>query len=309
MRSATEKMMYQAFGFIVTSEFELPELTQISGTDDVPDIVIEVHDLSNLWNRLEVKNGVFTANEQRVIFRVPHVAIFCIQEGKKIIISPAIGSDIDEIRLYVLGSCMGALLLQRKILPLHGSAVAIDGKAYAIVGESGAGKSTLASAFLQRGYQLLSDDVVAIYLSPNDQTPYVIPSFPQQKMWQESLEHFGLDTTHYRPLFQRETKFSIPVLSNFCSTPLPLAGVFELFKSEKHEVEVHRVSKLESLYVLYSHTFRNVLVHSLDLQAWHFETTVKIGAQIEIFRLQRPVSEFTVPNLVSFILTTINKDG
>ena len=38
---------------------------------------------------------------------------------------------------------MGALLMQRKILPLHGSAIAIDGKAYAFVGDSGAGKSTL----------------------------------------------------------------------------------------------------------------------------------------------------------------------
>ena len=59
----------------------------------------------------------------------------------------------------------GALLMQRKILPLHGSAVAIDGKAYAIVGDSGAGKSTLASAFLNKGYQLLSDDVIAVSLS------------------------------------------------------------------------------------------------------------------------------------------------
>ena len=41
----------------------------------------------------------------------------------------------------------------KKNFPLHGSAIAIDGKAYAIVGDSGAGKSTLASAFLKKGYQ------------------------------------------------------------------------------------------------------------------------------------------------------------
>ena len=50
-----------------------------------------------------------------------------------------------------LGTCMGALLMQRKIFPFHGSAIAINGKAYAIVGDSGAGKSTLASAFLKKG--------------------------------------------------------------------------------------------------------------------------------------------------------------
>ena len=60
---------------------------------------------------------------------------------------------------------MGAILMQRRLLPLHGSAIAINGKAYAIVGDSGAGKSTLASAFLNKGYQLISDDVIAVSLS------------------------------------------------------------------------------------------------------------------------------------------------
>ena len=59
----------------------------------------------------------------------------------------------------------GCNINAKKNFPLHGSAIAIDGKAYAIVGDSGAGKSTLASAFLNQGYQLLSDDVIAVSLS------------------------------------------------------------------------------------------------------------------------------------------------
>ena len=51
------------------------------------------------------------------------------------------------------------------------------------VGDSGAGKSTLASAFLNRGYQLLSDDVIPVSLSQNH-IPMVTPSYPQQKLWQ-----------------------------------------------------------------------------------------------------------------------------
>ena len=78
---------------------------------------------------------------------------------------------------------MGALLMQRKILPLHGSAIAIDGKAYALIGDSGAGKSTLASAFLNKGYQLLSDDVIAVSLLNKKYCQLFIPSYPQQKLW------------------------------------------------------------------------------------------------------------------------------
>ena len=90
------------------------------------------------------------------------------------------GANEDHVRLYILGTCMGALLLQRKILPLHGSAIAINGKAYAIVGDSGAGKSTLASAFLNKGYQLLSDDVIPVSLS-NEEYSYRNPCISTTK--------------------------------------------------------------------------------------------------------------------------------
>lgn len=309
MISTAKQMVYQAFGLKVASELVLPELLQLSECEVSPDIVIEVSDLSELWIQMEAEYGKYTVKEHRIIFQVPNVAIFCILEGKKIIISPAVGSDMDEIRLYILGSCMGALLLQRKVLPLHGSAVAIDGKAYAIVGESGAGKSTLASALLKEGYQLLSDDVIAVSLSVDHQTISVTPSYPQQKLWQESMAHFGMDTTGYRPLFQRETKFSIPVISNYFSESLPLGGIFELVKTDGDKIKVHTIPKLESLSLLYHHTFRNFLIHRLNLSTWHFDTTAKIANQLNIFQLQRPVSEFTAPNLVSIILNTIKKDG
>ena len=81
------------------------------------------------------------------MIRIPDTAIFSIQEGKQIIVSPMGNTCEDKIRLYILGICMGALLMQRGILPLHGSAINIDGKVYAILGNSGAGKSTLAAAF------------------------------------------------------------------------------------------------------------------------------------------------------------------
>ena len=104
--------------------------------------------------------------------------------------------------------------MQRKVLPLHGSVVAINGKAYAFIGDSGVGKSTLASAFLAKGYELLSDDVIAVSLN-QENCPIINPSYPQQKLWQESLNAFGMETSQYRPVYQRETKYAIPVVSKF----------------------------------------------------------------------------------------------
>ncbi|MBW7461585.1 aldolase, partial [Paenibacillus sepulcri] len=175
---------------------------------------ISVADLLPLWNAEAAPDEIWVVRGSAVMFHVPDVAIFRIEDGCSIAVSPFPESDPDKIRLYVLGTCMGVLLLQRGILPLHGSAVAIDGKAYAIVGHSGAGKSTLASVLLDRGCRLLSDDVIPVILN-EDHMPIVLSSYPQQKLWQNSIDELGIHHTDCKPLFDRELKFAVPVRSGF----------------------------------------------------------------------------------------------
>jgi hypothetical protein len=307
MLNVEERVVYKAFGLSVTSEIPLPELFHICNKADSIDIEIKIEDLSKLWSELSNSQNDFVINEKLVLFQIPNIAIFLIQEGRKITVSPTSEYKEDVIRLYILGSCMGAILMQRKIFPLHGSAIAIDGKAYAIIGESGAGKSTLASAFLNRGFQLLTDDVIAVCLS-KENNPFVTPSYPQQKLWQESLEKFGMDKGSYRPIYQRETKFAIPIPNQFSPEPLPLAGVFELVKSDHENIELVRIEKLVGLRTLFVHTFRSSLISNLGLMDWHFTMSTRILSQIDIYQLRRPTSTFTAHQLVSIILSSINKE-
>ena len=309
MIDTVRKVVYKAFGLRIVSEIPLPELPLMSEQKDMADITIEIADLSGQWSKYTAEQPQkFVVEENLVMFQVPHTAIFSIQKGKKIIVSPMKDSSEDKIRLYILGTCMGALLIQRKILPLHGSAIAINGKAYALVGDSGAGKSTLASAFLSKGYRLLSDDVIAVSLS-SENTPFVMPSYPQQKLWQESLNEFGMETTHYRPLFERETKYAVPVPSQFFADPLPLAGVVELVKTENESIETIRIEGLERLHTLFRHTFRNFLIQRLGLMEWHFTISTNTVNKIDMFQLQRPTSRFTAQELVTRILSSLHEGG
>ncbi|WP_459501937.1 aldolase [Bacillus sp. C1] len=307
MIHTVKKVVYKAFGLTLLSEIPLPELPLISNYENKVDIRIETADLSKLWEELSSPKSVFVVEEDLIMFQIPETATFCIQNGEKIIVSPMEGSDQDKIRLYILGTCMGALLMQRKILPLHGSAIAIDGKVYIFIGRSGAGKSTLASALLSKGYQLLSDDVIAVSFS-EDNIPFVTPSYPQQKLWKESLDQFGMETTHYQPLFERETKYAVPVSSNFFNEPLPLAGVFELVKTENENVEIQRIEGLERLRTLLRHTYRNSLIPRLGLMEWHFMNSTNIVNKVEMFQLRRPISKFTAQDLVSTVLKSLKEE-
>ncbi|WP_249711133.1 aldolase [Bacillus cereus] len=305
MIKTTKTNMYKVFGLRVLSEIQLPELPRINEQEETMEVIIRTADLFQKWSEFTNTEQNFVVDKNVVMIRIPDTAIFSIQEGKQIIVSPMGNTCEDKIRLYILGICMGALLMQRGILPLHGSAINIDGKVYAILGNSGAGKSTLAAAFLSKGYTLLSDDVIAVTVAA-DKTPIVIPSYPQQKLWAESLNAFGMGTASYNPLFERETKYAVPVQSHFFSEPLPLAGVIELTKTEDENVELIRMEGLERLRTLFFHTFRKFLVTQLKLTEWHFTTSTSVINKVDMFHLKRPNNRFTAHELVSIILKTIH---
>ena len=266
--------------------------------------MIEMADLTTKWAEVKEQDSYYFIKENLCMFEVPGVAVYLIQNGNKITFSPMTNVKENQLRLFLLGSCMGAILMQRRILPLHGSAIAINGKAYAIVGDSGAGKSTLASAFLNKGYQLLSDDVIPV-TPTSDSIPFVTPAYPQQKLWRESLDQFGRNANDYEALVDRENKFSVPVAATQFSTEyLPLAGVFELVKTEEDRIKLHSIQKMERFHTLYRHTYRNFYIEEMGLMHWHFHTCAQMVNKIEFYQLSRPVSRFTPNELLDLILTT-----
>ncbi|MBT2642181.1 aldolase [Bacillus sp. ISL-41] len=307
MDKVANKFIYNAFGFSIKSEIYFPELRETVNDREVIDIEIRIDDLSDLWSEYSRKNTKFIINEKLVMFKVHETAIFLIEEGNLITISPLGVNKEEEIRLFVLGSCMGAILLQRGILPLHGSAISVDGQAYAIIGNSGAGKSTLASAFVQRGYELITDDITGIYFSDNN-SPLVIPSYPQQKLWDESLAKFGINKDKFKPIYQRENKFAIPVNKQFATKSLPLKAIFELTKTEHEEIELARIDGILRLRTLLSHTYRKLLIHNLNLSKWHFQKSIEIISQVNMYQVARPNNKFTANELVTSILRCINKE-
>jgi hypothetical protein len=295
---------YLAFGLTILSEIDLPELFSVDKPRHSADIEIKIGNLIGIFPELNGKSNHIVINKSLVVFQIPKVALFSIQDGKYITISPFDNADNDVIRLYILGTCMGILLMQRKILPLHGSVFEANGKAYAIVGDSGAGKSTLASVFLKEGFKLLSDDVIAIAFLDN-KTPYVIPSYPQQKLWENSLNKIGMPSLDYKPLFERETKYAIPIHTQFRETPLPLSGIFELEMIDRGSVHIEQVKGVEGVKTLYTHTYRNFIIPQLGLQEWHFDISTKIINNIDMYKLQRSKTSFTAFLLADMILDTI----
>lgn len=291
---------YWAFGLSIKSNFQMEELPCIQEITN-PDLEIYIKNVKKLT--IDTSDTGFIRNGETVIFHVPQIATFYVRAGKIINAECTQSSDMQLVKLFILGTCMGIILFQRKILPLHGSIIEIDGKAYAFVGNSGAGKSTLASSFINQGYKLVSDDLIALTLKEGQ--PWVVPSYPQQKLWQESLNIFGMDRNGYDSIYGRQEKYCIPIKSNFYSEPLPLGGIFELIKAEQSAVEIRSIPNLNRFHMLFNHTYRNFLLHKLNIMDWHFSLSTEIIPNIMIYQICRPKVGVTVEEIKEMILNKI----
>ncbi|GMK41156.1 HPr kinase [Paenibacillus sp. CCS19] len=296
--------VYQAFGFILRSEIPLPELYAVDHYDGIPDVDIVLGDLQSTWESLDVRRAHYTYIDHSYYLNIPDVGIFRVSRDGVITVSPSAGYSMRKLRLYLLGSCMGVMLLYRNLLPLHGSAVVIGEQAYAIVGQSGAGKSTLAAALLRLGYKLLTDDVIAISLDSNTGQPMVIPSYPQQKLWEESVAGLQMTSSGLETLYRNDNrpKYAIPVRDQFASECIPLAGVIELVQTGDPYPSCQPLRGLERLPLLFHHTYRNFHIPLLGLMEWHFQFTTRISETAGLFRLNRPTTGFQVNELVSILL-------
>lgn len=101
-----------------------------------------------------------------------------------------LGSDwAGSLPASFFGTVTALLLASRGCIPLHGSAVEIDGRAVLICGRAGAGKSTLAAGLIALGARLVSDDLSILHPAIPGQQPVLfagrraIRLFPSTVEW------------------------------------------------------------------------------------------------------------------------------
>lgn len=97
----------------------------------------------------------------KVLIRIPGGTRFLVEGGTRITYCRGDAGD-RKLRLFLFGTAWAALCYQRDLLPLHASAVLVDGRVHAFTGVSGAGKSTLAAALAAREYPLFADDLLVL---------------------------------------------------------------------------------------------------------------------------------------------------
>jgi hypothetical protein len=294
-----EPWLRQAFGLCLRSVVPLPELLPAApGTPVDVDIVIgEVpEDLTGV-----VKRGVrFTAAPGNLRLQVDGIASYLIEGGRRIVIAPAAAASDEDVRVFLLGSAMGALLHQRGDLVLHGSAIGWNGEAVVFLGRSGVGKSTLAAAFRRRGYPILTDDLCIVRPDANGRM-CAFPGFPQAKLWLDSLRMLDVAPDSLRRVRQELDKRVVPLTDVEQPPPLPVRHLYVLNDHNTDQFELNELPGAHRFRALKNQTYRFAFLAGADARTSHFQHALGLARQASIGAVKRPKGSFRLDDLVQLI--------
>lgn len=293
-------MNYKCYDLSIASEIALPELIPVGENINAEvRIAIGKVDKDGLTSGKRLGPRLW-ARERTLWLHVPGIARFLVCDGKEIFVDPEPGADEDSVRVFLLGSVLGAVLFQRGLLVLHGNAVRVGDGCMICVGHSGAGKSTLAAAFMRHGHRILADDVV-----PINARCQALPGFPRIKLWQDTADRMNIDTSGLRRIQPDVEKFNFPIFDRFVDQPLPVKWVYVLERHQQKEILFDPIQGMERFHILYQNTYRVKYLKALSLKAEHLKLCSYLSGHIRLVRLTRPEQGFNVDELVTRILGDI----
>ncbi len=275
---------YSVYGLRVASALPLPPLT--TPTDDGPtDVTISIGAVGVPENASRDDDG-FVVRDSRILLDVPGTATFEARGGQQIVVAPAPQADEEAVRLYLLGSLMGAILHQRGLLPIHASAVRLGKGAVAFCAASGGGKSTLAALLHRQGYSMLCDDVGAVELHGDGIR--IHPGVPRVRLTAEALAALGDEAQPDRSDSPFKREVSLEPTSLPPGQSATLRRVYMLDYTEDTAVEIEPLEPWPAFLELRRHIYRPALVQSLTREAAFLQVAERLVSEVDVYRLARP---------------------
>ena len=277
-----------------TSEPELP-----SGAEYVYESPFEVDSGASNYYLYRLPDGY--------LMRFTDVADFFVRPHD--IECRVIDSDaLHIVEILFLGIVLSFVLEINEIMALHGAAVVVGSSAVAFLADNKGGKSSLAAGLMQKGYRLLSDDILSVRCSAESCT--ADPGYPQMRLWPDQAEHFVGDFRRLDLVDPAISKRMVAVgpgaFGLFCDQPKPLKAIYLPARRSDDDpnvdVEIERISQGEALIHLVQHSFIPRTIEAMYWQPRRLERFAALLTKVSVRRLSYPSGLVHLPRVCETIL-------
>lgn len=207
-------------------------------------------------------------------------------KGRGITVERGPGADIEEELLWLNGSVYAAVASINGLLPIHASAVAVDGRAFAFTAPAGGGKSTLVAALGKLGLPMFCDDTLVLDLSDPDRI-VCLPGHKRLKLRRDAVALTGAQPQE--PVSKTVDKLYAMPPAGEVGAALPLGEL--IFLEEGDEVSIEPVAGAERFVRIeddHQSAWLFAGARALDRQA-QFNHRARLARQIPMARFVRPI--------------------
>lgn len=230
-------MYYWVHGFALKSDFELPELREITREEaeagPLPMVEIVNGPVPEaLPGETRLVHWLAHA-EGRWLVTIPDVGRLLVEAGRRVVVQKMPDALESDLRTYLLGTGLGALAHQRGLVPLHVGALLSPAGAIAFTGPSGAGKSTAVATLSQElGWPVISDDVAVLSVEEGQVT--LEGGVRRIRLWSDALDRLNMPKKGLVRDIHRHDKFLVHPQDLFVSGPHDLALLYEIVPRHSH---------------------------------------------------------------------------
>lgn len=224
-------------------------------------------------------------NQQEFAMQVEGVVDFYACDGSEVEYTPVDGADRNSIELYLNGSVYGAILHQRKILPMHGSSFIYKGLGIMICGEAGAGKSSVTASFCLNGAEFLTDDVTPVLF--RDNIPYIWAMSDRIKLWDDTLKQLEQEKEGLQQICPETDKYYYPMPASPVELFKP-AQIFILKIGKSDETVCEELSGPAAFQALRNEIYRPEYMRGMpENDPLYFRNIVEICQNVKVIRVER----------------------
>lgn len=284
---------YAFHGLRIASDIQLAELVELPD-DDIregePDVIVRLGKVAPMLEGITRIAEDYLVSDGEILLQVAMAGRYHARDGKLLTVEPHAGADPGAVQLFLIGSGLAAILHQRELLPLHACAVAHRGECIAFLGNSGAGKSTLAAMLSQRGFRLLTDDVLVT--RPDSEGGLLAePSLPILKLWPQALDAAGLQDTQSPFEARNFNKHRIATPERFASETLPLTRLYFLrwLLPATAAPEIVPLDGFSALRAIRSNVYRPGLIEALGREHPFMIQCSRLLSRARTFEFRRPM--------------------
>ncbi len=213
------------------------------------------------------------------------------------------------VEVHLLGTVLSYWLERQGIPVLHASAVSVGDRAVAFLGTNKAGKSSLSVSLMQRGYPLLSDDLVGLQVT--DSGIEARPGFPSMRMWPDLAQHVVGEHWAQLPLAhprfdKRRTPVGPEGFGQFIDRVQPIACLYLPERvsdaGAASQIRIEAVSPGEAIFEFLRESFLPRLTQAAGFAPHRLNVFSMLTAKTPVRRLIYPAGFEHLPEVSAKIL-------